>query len=671
MKMNEVSNIPIDPWLNKLKEKDLDLYKEFIRGAANFSGMSKALFIYCKEDLGSDNLMDIFKNNSDAQIIKEVLTHEKCPKDLIQDIINGKLNKLILSNYSGIQSPSVMLEFVAKRTDLSLEVIKKLIDKSSKELRQVLAENNNLDEELIEILSKDSEYSVRREIAQRRDLDSKIIENLINDKEDIVRSGIAQIQNLTENQILKLIKDKDPDVRSYLALNQNVSINSLIPLAKDRNIDVLKNLCERKNLNEKILEVIINSVKLKINKIDVDDESQDSDLEELLKIIQIVIKNNNITSANLKTISRFLLEKEVFSKDFNWIDLQIHKNNLLNEFLIHHKLPDEVKVEFSLLGHKSDNSDLIDVADNKVLDAEFKEDYSKLSSQIFRFGLEPDQKEEVKAYVSKFAQIFTDLGQPIGLLHPLTNFNPEQKYDIGQTFSEWVSHEIIHRTLWPEISKRNDAKFWMTKDSYNGDLTYFTVTGIDSIVTFYDIGDMRIDVLDYPYIHEWGGYRDWISDSEEIEYGDAIDVIDFDNYLDIRGLDFEDDVINEETYDYFLANAIKEISNEVEITPLGKDFIIGTALESGAFEERSTTLAEIDLENCHVYGWSKIKLDKQEFITRLIIEGLQSSNEILQKFSDYFLVSIALIPDLNPKIKNILDELNNDSINKALTLSSK
>jgi hypothetical protein len=64
MKMNNPLRTPTDPWLSMLKDQNINLYREFLLGSTNFDGMSKALFIYCNDDLDSEILARLFKNNS-------------------------------------------------------------------------------------------------------------------------------------------------------------------------------------------------------------------------------------------------------------------------------------------------------------------------------------------------------------------------------------------------------------------------------------------------------------------------------------------------------------------------------------------------------------------------------------------------------------------------------
>lgn len=649
MMNNQAELLNRDPWLKKLKDSNHELYKEFILGATNFDSLSKALFIYCNSDLKEEHLLKIYAlENSfvnEKKLTIEVLKHEKCPKELIHEIINNKSQKLTLG------------KFIAIRNDLTQDQISSLMEDANDEIKQSLAKNPMINDATIEKFAKDQNYWVRRYIASRSNLNSNLINELIKDEELIVREAIAKYQKLTEEQIEKLIKDENYSVHQYLALNNSLSNKYLLKLSNSKYIEVLQALCERDDLSDEIyLEIIKNPAIV-------------PRAEDTLKLIVAILKKKEISSKILNSLTRYLIETKTLIWDYKNLN-QLTLKSLLKELLFKNSnLSEENKAELILLGIKSESSYMNDDDDINST-SKFEEDYSKPSSQIFRLGLDIEENKENQIFALKFVNIFSDLGHPLGLLHPLTKLNSNVKYEIDSTYSEWVSHEIIHRSLWPEVAKRNDVRFWINRDEYDGEFYYFTVEGLDSFETSYGRGELRIYGLDYPFINDWGDYRDWIEDDEEIEFEDAIGVLDFENYCETKDLSFEDEVADEETYNYFLACAIKEISNEIEITAKGKKLIIESAIESGVFEDNYRTQANINFDNCHVYGWTKLTLDKQKFNVKLMIEGLNSQNSVIYQFSDYFLTSIALIPDLKYEIKTLLQNIGDDSINKALSLRS-
>jgi hypothetical protein len=661
MKMNNPLRTPTDPWLSMLKDQNINLYREFLLGSTNFDGMSKALFIYCNDDLDSEILARLFKNNSSKQIIDQVLTHDKCPLDLIRNIIDKKEEKFIIGDYVGDLS-------IAKRNDLTLTDIKLLLDSADESVKQILAVNKNLDGELIKILATDSNYYVRRNVAERNDISDAIIEGFVHDEESFVRRQIAQNKNLTKDQIKILLNDSDTRVREDLALNEILSASELMQISKDKDIKVLLNLSQRKDLTEDILEEIINNYEIKISKIKFEEETDD--LKSLLNLILSILTNERISSNNLVRITVFLIRIRFFDFEFSWLDLRSLKSDIKQSMLSNSMLPEEIKVEFALLGHTINPSNLNNSlqntsAEDELFDSNFQaDDYSKLSSQIFRFGLDSQNGDEI---VNKFVKIFGELGHPLGLLHPLTNLNPEIKYELGPTYTEWVSHEIIYRTLWPEIYQRKDAKFLIKSSSFGGDHTYFYVNGLWVGRESYEPADLRTNGLDFPFINEWGEYRNWIVDSEDLDFDEAFASLDFDEYLLLNRVDIEEEVLDEQTYEYLVAIAIKKYSDDLEITSKGKNFVIDAA--DGIPLDERVTEAEIILDECQVYGWSKLDIGKQNMITNITIQGLQSRSDDLKDLSEYFLMCIALIPNLDVTIKKILEGLDIELINKALTKS--
>ena len=664
MKMNNPLRTPTDPWLSMLKDQNINLYREFLLGSTNFDGMSKALFIYCNDDLDSEILARLFKNNSSKQIIDQVLTHDKCPLDLIRNIIDKKEEKFIIGDYVGDLS-------IAKRNDLTLTDIKLLLDSADESVKQILAVNKNLDGELIKILATDSNYYVRRNVAERNDISDAIIEGFVHDEESFVRRQIAQNKNLTKDQIKILLNDSDTRVREDLALNEILSASELMQISKDKDIKVLLNLSQRKDLTEDILEEIINNYEIKISKIKFEEETDD--LKSLLNLILSILTNERISSNNLVRITVFLIRIRFFDFEFSWLDLRSLKSDIKQSMLSNSMLPEEIKVEFALLGHTINPSNLNNSlqntsAEDELFDSNFQaDDYSKLSSQIFRFGLDSQNGDEINDFVNKFVKIFGELGHPLGLLHPLTNLNPEIKYELGPTYTEWVSHEIIYRTLWPEIYQRKDAKFLIKSSSFGGDHTYFYVNGLWVGRESYEPADLRTNGLDFPFINEWGEYRNWIVDSEDLDFDEAFASLDFDEYLLLNRVDIEEEVLDEQTYEYLVAIAIKKYSDDLEITSKGKNFVIDAA--DGIPLDERVTEAEIILDECHVYGWSKLDIGKQNMITNITIQGLQSRSDDLKDLSEYFLMCIALIPNLDVTIKKILEGLDIELINKALTKS--
>ena len=200
--------------------------------------------------------------------------------------------------------------------------------------------------------------------------------------------------------------------------------------------------------------------------------------------------------------------------------------------------------------------------------------------------------------------------------------------------------------------------------SFGGDHTYFDVDGLIDGSRSYEPRDLRTEGLDFPFIT-----RDWIEDSEDLNFDAAFYSLNFEQYLNHNEVDIEDEVLDEQTYEYLLASAIRKYSDDLEITSKGRYFIIEAADGSGHFDDERVTDAEINLDECHVYGWSKLDIGKQNIITNIIIQGLKSKSYDLKDFSEYFLMCIALIPNLDVMVKKILEGLDIELINKALTKS--
>ena len=173
---------------------------------------------------------------------------------------------------------------ILKDSNISLEVLNKLVDDKNYKIKIFLAKNPNLPKEILYKLANDENYIIRAAVATNSNLPIEILNKLVTDKNIAVLYTLAQnlntppiilaklaeindqylqeriaIHKNTPVEILyKLSHKKSQLIRSFVVSNPNTPIEILIKLASDKSYQVRLSIAQNIKTPKEILNKLIN-----------------------------------------------------------------------------------------------------------------------------------------------------------------------------------------------------------------------------------------------------------------------------------------------------------------------------------------------------------------------------------------------------------------------------
>lgn len=379
-----------------------------------------------------------------------------------------------------------------------------------------------------------------------------------------------------------------------------------------------------------------------------------------------------LTATKFSAMSKALLFYCSEDLELKHLEL-ITDSECYSDIFIHPKCSSELRKKIESLGFKNDD-DYVNIEINPNDSIKLK---NRLSSQVFGASFSKITDQNTLDFLEKFVQIFSNLGHPLGLLHPHTQVNENLQYNLQTVFFEWTTSEVIYRTLWPEISKNQDITFYHSINYSDGTEAFYYSSKKIEIPSFNLVNHFqKYWNVDRQFISEDAYDDDWILDTQSLSYDFALKLLseypNFEDYLDDNAISLDSDVIDEESLNVLTAIAIIQNSSQfkLNVTDKGMKFII-KAVEfshmcSRLNMEGIINTARIELNNSEDYGWTKLSPEKQNFIFELLIKGLQQEKETLQYYSQYFLVTIALMGNLNFDMRKKLLASENPLIKEIL-----
>jgi hypothetical protein len=320
--------------------------------------------------------------------------------------------------------------------------------------------------------------------------------------------------------------------------------------------------------------------------------------------------------------------------------------------LNHPKCTHEIRNKIESQGFKLDNSDDANI---EILNTSIKIK-NRLSSQVFGVSYSKITDLETLRFLKKFVQIFTELGHPLGLLHPDVSIDSSMEYRLQTVFFEWTTSEVIYRTLWPAISETSGISFCHSINHVEDTENFYYVVKNFEVPGFNMTNHFqKYWSIDRQFINEEVVGDEWILDTQSLNYDFALELLsnyeNFEDFLDENDIPLDSDVIDEEVFNTLTAMAIQQNINKdnFQITERGLKFIVQAVVFSPIYTRLNyvglVNTASINLANSKDYGWSKITPDKQSYIIDLLTDGLNSEDDTLQYYSQYFLTTIALMQD--------------------------
>jgi hypothetical protein len=291
-----------------------------------------------------------------------------------------------------------------------------------------------------------------------------------------------------------------------------------------------------------------------------------------------------------------------------------------------------------------------------------EDDISGSVSMIEHYGLPTSKAFEYAKFPAKYLEALNELGHPSGLLHPNLK-NVDQEYDFNLFVNDWIKYETIYRTLWPELTQREDVFFWYWRSSYDGDHFYFSCKDVE-IEQEFSRGSNSYNSMTYPFID-----RPWVETDENMDIEMSHE--NFSN-RDVEELfDYSDEG---EQYDLILAAIVSKNSwsHEVEspqysLTKKGEDFVCEWA--ESFFEDDRDVRVRVIPEKALPYSWTALPIEKKEKITEIIIDGFNGKVDTKYQFAEHFLTCIALHPGTPASVKELLKMVESKVVTQALSVS--
>lgn len=288
----------------------------------------------------------------------------------------------------------------------------------------------------------------------------------------------------------------------------------------------------------------------------------------------------------------------------------------------------------------------------------------RVSSMIEHYGLPTSKAFEYSKFPLKFLEALNEVGHPSALLNPSLKI-VNQRYEFNDLVDNWVKHETIYRTLWPELIDREDIFFWYQRSSYDGDQFYFSIPGVELEHEFVR-GSYTYNSMSYPFVD-----RPWVETVETMDIELSHENF---SYRDVEELfDYSDDG---EQYDLILAALLSKNSWEREVaapqyslTKKGEEFICEWA--ESYFEDDIVMRVKIHPERALPYSWKAMSDAKKNQIVQIIIEGFKQKVDSKYQYAEHFLTCIALHPDTPESIKDALKTVDSKPIQQAITISPR
>lgn len=287
---------------------------------------------------------------------------------------------------------------------------------------------------------------------------------------------------------------------------------------------------------------------------------------------------------------------------------------------------------------------------------------NQVTSMIEHYGLPTSKAFEYSKFPLKFLEALNEVGHPSALLQPGLKLI-DRNYDFNDLVDNWVKHETIYRTLWPELIEREDVYFWYLRSSYDGDQFYFSIPGVELEHEF-SRGSYTYNSMGYPFAD-----RPWVETVETMDIEMSHENF---SYRDIEELfDYSDEG---EQYDLILAAIVSKNSWEREVaapqysvTKKGEEFICEWA--ETFFEDDREMKVKIIPEKALPYSWKAMPMEKKNQITQIIIEGFKEKVDTKYQYAEHFLTCIALHPYTPTSIKDLLKTVDSKVVTQALSVS--
>jgi hypothetical protein len=290
---------------------------------------------------------------------------------------------------------------------------------------------------------------------------------------------------------------------------------------------------------------------------------------------------------------------------------------------------------------------------------ESEKDSNQIVSMISHHGLPTSIAFEFPKFPLRFKEALNAVGHPSALLHPdfkVTN----QEYSFNEIVDIWVKNETIYRTLWPELTEREDLSLQYWRSSHSGDHFHLWHEGVDFKQDFSEVSEYY-NSMGYPSIE-----RPWLETDETLDIEMSHEEFSTRDVEELLDWEVEDDVL---LAAIISKNALsqEDESPQYTLTKKGEGFVCKWA--ESFFEEERMVKVVIYPEKALPYSWKALSIEKKEQIAKIIIQGFKQKVDTKYQFAEHFLTCIALHPHTPDSIKNTLKTIDSNLVREALSVS--
>ncbi len=223
---------------------------------------------------------DIFKSYRSSISIEEIKEYEQA-----RQILNRRVNTPYILNKvveTGNQNAKIS---VIRNPQTPIQVIEKLAKDEDETVRKVVAENKNLPLNILLKLAEDSSFGVRSALAYKNTYSKiqtpvELLEKLAQDESEQIRQEVANHPDTPEELLIKLANDSSINVKKVLIRNLNTPVTVLNRLGLEENLVDASN----PNTPAEVLASQVNSIlRSQSNSRQSNSESANKPLVELIK----------------------------------------------------------------------------------------------------------------------------------------------------------------------------------------------------------------------------------------------------------------------------------------------------------------------------------------------------------------------------------------------------
>lgn len=231
--------------------------------------------ILTHDPLTSLAILKILSDEDDSAIRANIARRTNLSEDLLIKLSNDKepdvraeiaintdtpkevLLKLADDDYYDVTS-GVARNFLIYQTE-NFDILEKLANSHDPRIRVIIAVRKETPTEILAKLSDDLSSDVRYEVAINKKTPQETLVKLSDDLSASIRNAIATREDAPKHLLIKLADDQSPTVRKNVALNRNAPLEALEKLANDDVARVLISVADNKNVTKEILMKLSNS----------------------------------------------------------------------------------------------------------------------------------------------------------------------------------------------------------------------------------------------------------------------------------------------------------------------------------------------------------------------------------------------------------------------------